>query len=72
MIAGRRGELQKCIIDLKKKDDQVYADKMFIFFRKWDWLTTTLIMSETTAPTWLNHTADGLLCSQSFSLEMKG
>lgn len=44
----------------------------FFFSRKWDWLTTTLIMSETTAPTWPNRTADGLLSSQSFSLEMKG
>lgn len=42
------------------------------FSRKWDCLTTTLIMSETTAPTWPNRTADGLLCSQSSSLEMKG
>lgn len=52
-----------------------YGDGMSSFrllSRKWDWLTTTLIMPETTVPTWPNHIAAGPPCFQSFSLGMRG
>ncbi|KAM7391656.1 hypothetical protein PAMP_022327 [Pampus punctatissimus] len=39
--------------------------------RKWDWLTTTLIMPGTTAPTWPSPIAVGLPYFQSSSLGMK-
>lgn len=74
MIASGRWD-KTVLFALKKKQDacSVLTEWCFSFFcRTWDWLTTTLIMSETTAPIWPNRTADGLLSSPSSSLEMKG
>lgn len=49
---------------------------VYVFFfsssRKWDWLTTTLIMPETTAPTWASRIVVGPPCFQSSNLEMRG
>lgn len=54
-----------------------HTDGIRFFFsssssRKWDWLTTTLIMPETTAPTWASRIVVGPPCFQSSNLEMRG